>query len=174
MKKLLFVLCVILTVCGCMTTLPTTEKAAKSAHSIGVSAALVCNITKLDSETATIINDIVYEIKDYSTTYSISKISDASKSIIELRLDSLRHDGKITQIQEELIVKVTSNIVNSIDYMVNKRWPTIEQYSDLLNTIVYNFSEGFLSAYHPVNIMANSSELVYDVEVYDYLMKLQH
>lgn len=175
MKKLLIVLCIMLILCGCKSNLPTTEKAAKTAHNIGVSAALVCNIIKIDSTTSSIIVDIVTEFKEYSDEYSISALSDVCASIAKNKLDALRHDGKLTEIQEDLINSVINNIVNSIDYMVTKRWPNINQYSDLLNVITYNFSDGFLSAYHPINVMTASELLEYDVDAYNYLLSImQH
>lgn len=164
---------------GC-TTMPTPAAIETSSYAIGTSAALVCNISKIEDQNRQIISEIITEIKYYTPTSGSDLVSSWNK-IATNHTNKLVSENKITQDQSKLILQIFSTVVNSADYMVRIRYPKIGEYQELIIAATQGFCNGFLSAFNSSTSLKMSAALdaalnkkkEYDAEAYNYLLKLK-
>jgi len=108
---------------GCKTT-PSTEVLYATSYSIGVSAALVLDQTKLDDNARNTIIDIVGKI-DESVPQTNVTFYAAWMNIAATHVEKLIESGKIDKSQGTIIMTAFSAAVQTLDYIVYKRFPTV-------------------------------------------------
>lgn len=175
MKKLIAIVCasVAMFIAGCK-TVPTPAEIETASYAIGVSTALVCNMTKISDRDRQIVIDIVADVK-YCCPTAGQTIVDAWTGIAKAHVDELVKKGEITEIEGQLILKTFEVIASAGDYMIRIRWPKIGQYTDLVLAATNGFCDGFLASFKPVNTNMFSasnakSNRKYDADAYNYLM----
>ena len=177
MKKLLITICasVALLLPGCK-TMPTPAELETASYAIGISTALVCNMTKISDRDRQIVIDIMNDIKYVCPTAS-QTIVDAWTDTAEKTIDELVKKGEITEIDGKLILKTFDLVASAGDYMIRIRWPKIGEYRDLVLAATNGFCDGFLTSFKPANVNGFAAEAVnreYDVEAYNYLMTVRN
>ena len=172
MKRLITIVCsaVIAILAGCK-TVPTPAELESASYAIGVSTALVCNMTKISDKDRQIIIDIMNDIK-YTCPTAGQTIAEAWTKTAQDYVKNLIDAKEITEIEGALIIKTFNTIVSAADYMMRVRWPKIGQYTDLVLAVTNGFCDGFLTCFKPANTngFAAPARYDYDVEAYNYLM----
>lgn len=173
MKKILFCLMTIFTMvfAGCKTT-PSTATLYSTSYSIGVSAALVMNQTKIDDANRNIIIDIVNMVKTSvpaeGSTFTATWMPIASEYV-----GQLVSEGKMDEIQGQITLTAFNTAVKTLDYVIYKRYPKIGENVNYVNAVASGFTSGFLTYFTPANTVATvSSDVVYDAEAYEYMLQL--
>ena len=179
MKKLILstIMSVALVFTGCK-SIPTPAEIETASYAIGVSTAMVCNMTKISDGDRQIMIDIVGEIRYLCPT--------SGQSLVEIWTDrasnhvaDLVKENKITEDEANVIRIKFDTILATADYMVRTRWPIISERIDLAASATSGFCNGFLKVFKPTNQVTFSvsttnneqNEIVkYDEEAYNYLM----
>ena len=173
MKKLIAIVCAVVCMvfAGCK-TMPTPAQIETSSYTIGVSTALVCNMTKISDRDRAVIIDIMNDIQYYTPT-SGQTLAEAWLDVAQKHVDGLVKKGEITEVEGKLIMKAFDTVVSAADYMIRVRWPKISEYTDLVAAATHGFCDGFLAAFKPANadrFAVRTASRDYDVEAYNYLM----
>lgn len=155
---------------GCDKELPSADKIETSAYTIGTSAALVANLTKITDESRTNVIDVVTEIQKYTPVKGES-LSTAWTKIVDTYIETRVNAEKMTPDQAKIVRTTINVVINSADYVVSKKWPSVVEYEDLLAAASRGICDGFLNNFKPANVTAATS-LDYDKDAYDYLLKL--
>lgn len=178
MKKLIAIVCasVAMFITGCK-TVPTPAEIETASYAIGVSTALVCNMTKISDRDRQIVIDIISEVK-YCCPTAGQTIVDAWTDIAKAHINELVKKGEITEIEGQLILKTFEVIASAGDYMIRIRWPKIGQYTDLVLAATNGFCDGFLTVFKPVNTNMFSTSNIsftrsYDTDAYNYLLSIR-
>ena len=161
---------------GCK-SIPAPAEVETASYAIGVSTALVCNMTKINDKDRQIIIDIMNEVK-YCTPTAGQTVVEAWTQTAKDYVKKLVEAKEITEIEGALILKTFDTVASAVDYMVRIRWPKIGQYTDLVLAATNGFCDGFLVAFKPTNqnrtmLAAPVSHRDYDVEAYNYLMSVK-
>ena len=173
MKKLIAIICasVALFLSGCK-TLPTPAELETASYAIGVSTAMVCNMTKISDKDRQIVIDIMNEVK-YCCPTAGQTVVDAWTKTAQDYVKKLVDAKEITEAEGLLIFKTFGVVASAADYMMRVRWPKIGQYTDLVLAATNGFCDGFLAVFKPANANGFAASVTrdYDVEAYNYLMK---
>ena len=173
MKKLIAIVCasVALFLSGCK-TLPTPAELETASYAIGVSTAMVCNMTKINDKDRQIVIDIMNEVK-YCCPTAGQTVVDAWTKTAQDYVKKLVDAKEITEAEGLLIFKTFGVVASAADYMMRVRWPKIGQYTDLVLAATNGFCDGFLVVFKPANANGFAAPVTrdYDVEAYNYLMK---
>lgn len=175
MKKLIAIVCasVALFLSGCK-TVPTPAELETASYAIGISTAMVCNMTKITDKDRQIIIDIMNEVK-YCCPTAGQTLAEAWTQVAKDHINKLVEQKVITEAEGQLIFKTFDLVVSAGDYMIRIRWPKIGQYTDLVLAATNGFCDGFLVAFKPANINGFAAPVArdYDVEAYNYLMTVR-
>ena len=174
MKKLIAIVCasVALFLSGCK-TLPTPAELETASYAIGVSTAMVCNMTKISDKDRQIVIDIMNEVK-YCCPTAGQTVVDAWTKTAQDYVKKLVDAKEITEAEGLLIFKTFGVVASAADYMMRVRWPKIGQYTDLVLAATNGFCDGFLAAFKPADadrFAVRAASRDYDVEAYNYLMR---
>lgn len=174
MKKLFLTLCCLSTIIsftGCInTTLPSADVLYTTSYSVGKAASSVLQKTSLDDKNKSIIIDIA---KIVSTTFPTtnSTFEATWTPIATNNINKLVENKTITDVESKLLLTVFTKIIRTLDYIIEKRYPTVGQNIELIEAIAHGFTSGLLNSTKTnINIMSQTSD-VYDKEAYDYLIK---
>jgi len=169
MKKAMFaalaVVCAVFV--GCK-TVPTTEDIYSTSYAVGVSAGLVCNMTKIDDTSRNAVIDIMNEVQQCVPATN-QTFEAAWTPIAKSHVAQLIADGKIDKGQGDLILALFGLAVKGIDYIFEVRYPQAKQYRDLTVAAVDGFIGGFLTVFKPANVTDARGTVLYDAEAYEYL-----
>ena len=173
MKKLIAIVCasVALFLSGCK-TLPTPAELETASYAIGVSTAMVCNMTKINDKDRQIVIDIMNEVK-YCCPTAGQTVVDAWTKTAQDHINKLVEAKEITETEGQLIFKTFGVVASAADYMMRVRWPKIGEYTDLVLAATNGFCDGFLAVFKPTNVNRFAASAVsrdYDVDTYNYLM----
>ena len=170
MNKILMALIVACTFIfsGCDKELPTADKMESSAYSIGTSAALVANLTTITDENRANVIDLVTEIQKY-TPVNGEGLATAWTKIVDTYIETNVTSEKMSAEQANVVRTTINVLINSADYIINKKWPSLVEYEDLLAAASRGICEGFLTNFKPANVLSAASP-EYDKDAYDYLM----
>ena len=179
MKKLILstIMSAALVLTGCR-SIPTQAEIHTASYAIGVSTAMVCNMTKISDGDRQIMIDIVGEIRYLCPT--------SGQSLVEIWTDKVSNhvadlvkENKITEDEANVIRIEFDTILATADYMVRTRWPIINERIDLAVSATSGFCDGFLKVFKTANQVTLSSSVTnadpneivkYDEEAYNYLM----
>ena len=179
MKKLILstIMSVALVFTGCK-SIPTPAEIETASYAIGVSTAMVCNMTKISDKDRQVMIDIVGEIR-YCCPTSGHSLVESWTVIASNHVVDLVKENKITEAETKVILDVFDTVLVTADYMVRTRWPVISERIDLAVSATSGFCDGFLKVFKTENQVTLSSsatnadpnEIVkYDEEAYNYLM----
>ena len=174
MKKLILgtIMSVALVFTGCK-SIPTPAEIETASYAIGVSTAMVCNMTKISDRDRQVIIDIVGEIK-YCCPTSGQTLVEAWTVIASNHVAVLVKEKKITEAEAKVILVDFDAVLVTADYMVRTRWPVIGERIDLAVSATSGFCNGFLTVFKPVNqitfSVSNTTRVKYDEDAYNYLM----
>ena len=176
MKKLIAIVCTVVCMvfAGCK-TMPTPAQIETASYAIGVSTALVCNMTKISDRDRAVIIDIMNDIQYYTPT-SRQTLAEAWLDIAQKHVDGLVKKSEITEVEGKLIMKAFGTVVSAADYMIRVRWPKISEYTDLVAAATHGFCDGFLVTFkstNPTNGFAAPVRAAYDEEAYNYLISIK-
>lgn len=155
--------------------MPTPAELETASYAIGVSTAMVCNMTKINDKDRQIVIDIMNEVK-YCCPTAGQTVVDAWTETAQDYVKKLVDAKEITEIEGKLILKTFDVVASAADYMVRIRWPKIGQYTDLVLAATNGFCDGFLTVFKPANVNGFAAPVVnrdYDVEAYNYLMTVR-
>lgn len=179
MKKLILgiIMSVALVFTGCK-SIPTPAEIETASYAIGVSTAMVCNMTKISDRDRQVIIDIVGEIK-YCCPTSGQSLVESWTVITSNHVVDLIKEKKITEAEAKVILDVFDTVLVTADYMVRTRWSVIGERIDLAVSATSGFCNGFLTVFKPTDQVAfsvsttsveSSIRVKYDEEAYNYLM----
>ena len=180
MKKLILstIMSAALVFTGCK-SIPTPAEIETASYAIGVSTAMVCNMTKISDRDRQVMIDIVGEIR-YWCPIPGDSLDVTWAVVASNHVADLVKEKKITEDEANVILYVFDTVLSTADYMVRTRWPVIGERRDLAVSATSGFCDGFLKVFKPTNQVAFSStnadpnEIVkYDEEAYNYLMSLK-
>ena len=154
-------------VVGCK-SVPTVSQLETASYMVGTTTGVICNMTKISDKDRQIIIDIVAEISHYTPTQS-ETLAQAWTKIAKEHTAKLIDEGKITAEEGTLILNVFSSIADAGEYIVEVKWPTIIQYTDLTAAATRGFCNGFLTTFKPVNSDSLQSAPI-DRRAFSYLM----
>ena len=174
MKKLIAIVCAVVCMvfAGCK-TMPTPAELETASYAIGVSTAMVCNMTKISDKDRQIVIDIMNEVK-YCCPTAGQTVVDAWTKTAQDYVKKLVDAKEITEAEGLLIFKTFGVVASAADYMMRVRWPKIGKYTDLVLAATNGFCDGFLAAFKPANadrFAVRAASRDYDVDAYNYLMK---
>ena len=176
MKKLILstIMSVALVFTGCK-SIPTPAEIETASYTIGISTAMVCNMTKIGDKDRQVMIDIVGEIR-YCCPTSGHSLVESWTVIASNHVVDLVKEKKITEAEAKVILDVFDTVLVTADYMVRTRWPIISERIDLATS---GFCNGFLAVFKPTNQATFSTSVKsvtpdvrvkYDEETYNYLM----
>lgn len=179
MKKLILstIMSVALVFTGCK-SIPTPAEIETASYTIGISTAMVCNMTKISDKDRQVMIDIVGEIR-YCCPTSGHSLVESWTVIASNHVVDLVKEKKITEAEAKVILDVFDTVLVTADYMVRTRWPVISERIDLAVSATSGFCNGFLAVFKPTNQVTfsvsttNNNQNVrvkYDEEAYNYLM----
>ena len=179
MKKLILstIMSVALVFTGCK-SIPTPAEIETASYAIGVSTAMVCNMTKIGDKDRQVMIDIVGEIR-YCCPTSGHSLVESWTVIASNHVVDLVKEKKITEAEAKVILDVFDTVLVTADYMVRTRWPVINERIDLAVSATSGFCNGFLAVFKPTNQATFSASVKgvtpdvrvkYDEETYNYLM----
>lgn len=179
MKKLILgtIMSVALVFTGCK-SIPTPAEIETASYAIGVSTAMVCNMTKISDRDRQVMIDIVGEIR-YCCPTSGQSIVESWTVITSNHVVNLINEKKITEAEAKVILDVFDTVLVTADYMVRTRWSVIGERVDLAVSATSGFCNGFLTVFKPTDKVAfsvsttsveSSIRVKYDEEAYNYLM----
>ena len=179
MKKLILstIMSVALVFTGCK-SIPTPAEIETASYAIGVSTAMVCNMTKISDRDRQIMIDIVGEIR-YCCPTSGHSLVESWTVIASNHVVDLVKEKKITEAEAKVILDVFDTVLVTADYMVRTLWAIIGERFDLSVSATSGFCNGFLAVFKPANqatfsvSTTNNNQNVrvkYDEETYNYLM----
>lgn len=179
MKKLILgtLMSVALVFTGCKSA-PTPAKIETKSYAIGVSTAMVCNMTKISDRNRQTIIDIVGEIM-YCCPTSGQSLVEIWTVIASNHVVDLVKEKKITEAESKVILDVFDTVLVTADYMVRTRWPIISERIDLAVSATSGFCNGFLTVFKPTNKITfsvsttrdeSNVRIKYDEDAYNYLM----
>lgn len=176
MKKLIAIVCTVICMvfAGCK-TMPTPAQIETTSYTIGISTALVCNMTKISDRDRGIIIDIMNDIQYYTPTTGQTLV-EAWIDVAQKHANKLVEKDEITEIECQLIMKTFDTVVSAADYMIRVRWPKISEYTDLVTAATHGFCDGFLTTFkptNPANGFAATVRAAYDEEAYNYLISIK-
>ena len=117
MKKLIAIVCasVALFLSGCK-TLPTPAELETASYAIGVSTAMVCNMTKISDKDRQIVIDIMNEVK-YCCPTAGQTVVDAWTKTAQDYVKKLVDAKEITETEGLLIFKTFGVVASAADYI---------------------------------------------------------
>lgn len=169
MKKLLIVatLGLMTAMFGCK-SIPSTDQMYAASYSIGASAGLVANMTKIDDVSRNTVVDII-NLVDSCIPEVNQSFTEAWIPIAQAHVSQLIENGKINAGQGIPIMNVFNVCVHGMDYLVTVRYPDARQYQELVKSAVHGFTGGLLTTFKPTNSLC-SSPVKIDKKAYDYLV----
>lgn len=174
MKKLFLTLgClgVIIGLTGCTsTTLPSADVLYTTSYSVGKAAAFVLKKTSLDDKDKSIIIDIAKTVST-SLPKTNSTFEATWTPIAADKLAKLVENQTIIDTESQLILSIFTNVVKTLDYIIEKRYPTVGQNIELLEAVTHGFTTGFLDSITVNTDIVSQTTDIYDREAYDYLIK---
>lgn len=172
MKKILIssscLFALMLAISGC-NTVPTSENAYATSYMIGVSTGMIMNNTDIKNEQRGEIIAILNEVKSIVPEADHS-FKESWTPIAESHVSRLIDDGKINQVEGNLILTTFNTVVLGIDYLFDVRYPEYRQYKDINGAAVHGFISGLLDTYREENYALQSTNKAYDKEAYEFLM----
>lgn len=154
-------------IAGCNPT-PTAEKIASVSKLAGTSAAMVVNMTKIDEQSKAVVIEIMDKV-EMTIPQTNQTFTEAWTPIAKEHVGKLISDGKINDVQGQLILSGFSIACNGIDYIFDVRYPKAREYKELLEAAVHGFIGGYKSVYSTSSLKSGSASPEYDKEAYDYL-----
>jgi len=132
---------------------------------------LRCDQTKIDDATRAKIIEIV-GIVSTVTPAADKTFEETWLPIAKDHTAKLVDEGKITSDQATLIIGAVTVAVKGIDY-VFVRYPKAKLYEGLVVSVINGFTDGFLTAFKPVNtaVVRGVDRVTYDVDAYIWLKR---
>lgn len=155
------------TLVGCK-TLPTPPQIGSSARLIGTSTGLVVNAMGVKDETKKQVLDILNTVCSAipSSTETFVKVW---VPLAKVEIDKLVEKGEMDAAEGDMVLTAFTLVCKGVDYIFEVRYPKAKAYRELVEAAVDGFTQGFASAVNPYALKANSVEMEYDVEAYEYL-----
>lgn len=153
---------------GCK-SVPTVDQLETASYMVGTTTGVICNMTKISDKDRQVIVDIVTEISHYTPTKS-ETLAQAWTKIAKEHTAKLVDEGKITAEEGVLIMNVFSSIADAGEYIVEVKWPTIIEYTDLTAAATRGFCNGFLATFKPANNSTLYSTALVDRRAFTYIM----
>lgn len=163
---------------GCK-SIPEDAKVYTVSYAVGAAAAKVVDKSNItDKTTAAIVktlNDIQMYVPATNETFTAKWMP-----IVSMNVKKMAENNEITSFDATLIEHTFVIICNGLDYLVEKRYPNINVYENLMSSAIYGFSSGFLSYFSPTGAFASRSttnEIDEDeyMKAFDYLkMRKKH
>lgn len=175
MKKILasFVAAIVMVIVGCK-SLPTPESLAVTSRAVGIAAATVANMTKIDDASRNVVVEIMNEVEG-CIPQTNETFEAAWTPIAKRHVQKLVDEKKIDDGQATLILGAFDVACKGIDYLVFIRYPKAVEYTELVEAATHGFCEGFLSNFKPANRMCFGCAMdKSDKEAYEYLLTLKN
>jgi len=155
---------------GCK-SVPSDETMYTTSYAIGAAAGLIADQTKIDDATRAKIIEIV-GIVSTVTPAADKTFEETWLPIAKDHTAKLVDEGKITSDQATLIIGAVTVAVKGIDY-VFVRYPKAKLYEGLVVSVINGFTDGFLTAFKPVNtaVVRGVDRVTYDVDAYIWLKR---
>ena len=158
---------------GCK-SIPTDAKVYTVSYAVGAASANVVDKTNINEKTTTAIiktlNTVQICVPATNETFTVKWMP-----IVSTNSKNMVITGELTQLEATIIEKTFVIICNGLDYIIEKRYPDVNVYENLMSSAIYGFSAGFLTYFNNVNTFASRSisdsidEEEY-LKAYEYLM----
>lgn len=171
--SVLIIFCSTIFMTGChifsANTIPTVEKMDTTARSVGTAAALVANMTKIDTESRIVVVDILSRVQSHTLGVG-DTFTDSWLPIAEEHIESLISSGKLNEFKGKCIKTVVKLVFKGLDYLIDKRYPLARQYTDLISTAVTGFCDSFIKHFNTTTLFSSVEQVPdADDEAYEYL-----
>jgi hypothetical protein len=156
---------------GCK-SIPEDAKVYTVSYATGAAAAKVIDKSNITDKTTTIIiktlNDIQLYVPATNETFTSKWMP-----IISTNVKKMSENNEITSFDATLIEHTFIIVCNGLDYLVEKRYPNINTYENLMSSAIYGFSAGFLSYFNSTNTLASRST-INEIDKDEYLKALKY
>jgi hypothetical protein len=156
---------------GCK-SIPPDVKVYAVSYTIGAASAKVIDKTNINEKTTTAIiktlNTVQIYVPSTNETFALKWMP-----IITTNTNNMVKNNELTQTEAFLIEKTFVVICNGLDYIIEKRYPDVNIYENLMSSAIYGFSNGFLTYFNNTNTF--NSRLIYDsLDEEEYLKALEY
>ena len=134
---------------GCH-SVPTPEAMFQTAQAVGFSAGMICNLTKISDKDRAIVCDIMNIVGQVLPEQGQS-FEDAWGKVAKDHLALLVQQGKISQVEADIIFAAFTTAVKFVDYLFNVRYPKAKEVKELVFAATNGFVVGFLTVFKPAN-----------------------
>ena len=172
-KQILTIFATFLAICTGCKSIPEDAKVYTVSYAVGAAAAKVVDKSSITDKTTTAIvktlNDIQMYVPATNETFTTKWMP-----IVSMNVKKMTENNEITSFDATLIEHTFVIICNGLDYLVEKRYPNINAYENLMSSAIYGFSSGFMSYFSPTSAFASRSttnEIDEDeyMKAFDYL-----
>lgn len=158
MKKIILSIIFLITVfsfVGCK-SVPSDAKVYTVSYAVGAASAKVVDKTNINEKTTKAIiktlNNVQICVPATNETFTakwMPIVSTNSKNMVTA--------GELTQLEAAIIEKTFIVICNGLDYIIEKRYPDVNVYENLMSSAIYGFSTGFLTYFNNANVFSSRS-----------------
>ena len=172
MKKIIILaiagLCTVFTGCD---KVPSVDTMKSVSTSVGVAAATVANMTKIDDASRNAICEIMNRVRECIPAEG-QTFTDCWVPVAKAYVKELKDAGKISAIQATVIEGGVSIACKGIDYVFEKKYPKAKDVKELVDAAANGFIDGFLTVFKPANDNAKveKAKASMDKDAYDYLV----
>ena len=157
MKKQIFIIfTLLLSICVGCKSVPSDAKVYTVSYAVGAASAKVVDKTNINEKTTKAIikklNTVQIYVPATNETFNakwMPIVSTNSKNMVTA--------GELTQFEAVIIEKTFVVICNGLDYIIEKRYPDVNVYENLMSSAIYGFSTGFLTYFNNANVFSSRS-----------------
>lgn len=173
MKKQIFIIfTLLLSICVGCKSVPSDAKVYTVSYAVGAASAKAVDKTKVNEKTTKAIiktlNTVQICVPATNETFTVKWMP-----IVSTNSKHMVTAGELTQLEAAIIEKTFVVICNGLDYIIEKRYPDINVYENLMSSAIYGFSTGFLTYFNNVNVFSSRS-ISNSLDEEEYLKALEY
>lgn len=173
MKKQIFIIfTLLLSICVGCKSVPSDAKVYTVSYAVGAASAKAVDKTKVNEKTTKAIiktlNTVQICVPATNETFTVKWMP-----IVSTNSKNMVTAGELTQLEAAIIEKTFVVICNGLDYIIEKRYPDINVYENLMSSAIYGFSTGFLTYFNNVNVFSSRS-ISNSLDEEEYLKALEY
>ena len=173
MKKQIFIIFTLLmSICVGCKSVPSDAKVYTVSYAVGAASAKVVDKTNVNEKTTKAIiktlNTVQICVPATNETFTAKWMP-----IVSTNSKNMVISGELTQLEAVIIEKTFVVICNGLDYIIEKRYPDINVYENLMSSAIYGFNAGFLTYFNTANTFASRS-ILDNIDEEEYLKALEY
>lgn len=173
MKKQIFIIfTLLLSICVGCKSVPSDAKVYTVSYAVGAASAKAVDKTKVNEKTTKAIiktlNTVQICVPATNETFTVKWMP-----IVSTNSKNMVTAGELTQLEAAIIEKTFVVICNGLDYIIEKRYPDVNVYENLMSSAIYGFSTGFLTYFNNVNVFSSRS-ISNSLDEEEYLKALEY